>query len=88
MTVLKIAVSLPPQAVAHARAAVKEGRAKSLSAYVAAAMEEKAKMEDLGTLLDEMLAATGGPMSASERREMDRLFELGRATTKRRSRRR
>ena len=74
MTKSKVAVTLPPESVADARRAVKEGRAKSVSAYVAAALKEKAKLDDLGELLDEMLEETGGPMTARERREADRLL--------------
>jgi len=44
-----------------AQRAVAEGRANSVSAYVADALEEKAKLDDLASLLDEMLAETGGP---------------------------
>ncbi len=72
MTTAKIAVSLPAELVEQARRAVAEGRSSSVSAYVAQAMEEKAKLDDLASLLDEMLAATGGPLTASERRAADR----------------
>jgi antitoxin ParD1/3/4 len=72
MTTAKIAVSLPAELVEHARRAVAEGRAASVSAYVAAALEEKAKLDDLASLLDEMLAETGGPLSARERKAADR----------------
>ncbi len=72
MTTTKIAVSLPEQLVAQAQRAVAEHRAKSVSAYVAAALEEKAKLDDLASLLDEMLAETGGPLRARERRQADR----------------
>ena len=71
MTVSKIAVSLPDALVTHARRAVARGRAESVSAYVAAAMEEKVKLDDLESLLREMLAETGGPLTAKERREAD-----------------
>ena len=72
MTTAKIAVSLPPQLVAHAKQAVADGRASSVSAYVAAALEEQAKLDDLASLLDEMLSETGGPLTAPERRAADR----------------
>jgi Arc/MetJ-type ribon-helix-helix transcriptional regulator len=72
MTTAKIAVSLPQELVAQARRAVVERRASSVSAYVAAALEEKAKLDDLASLLDEMLAETGGPLTARERRAADR----------------
>lgn len=72
MTMAKIAVSLPVELVEQARRAVAEGRANSVSAYVADALEEKAKLDDLATLLEEMLAETGGPLSAKERKAADR----------------
>jgi Arc/MetJ-type ribon-helix-helix transcriptional regulator len=66
MNAQKIAISLPPSAAARARSAVRKGRAASVSAYIAAAIEEKAKLDDLETLLDAMLAETGGPLSPRE----------------------
>lgn len=72
MTMTKIAVSLPAELVEQARRAVTEGRASSVSAYVANALEEKAKLDDLSSLLEEMLAATGGPLTAKERKAADR----------------
>jgi Arc/MetJ-type ribon-helix-helix transcriptional regulator len=72
MTTAKIAVSLPGELVERARQAVAEGRARSVSAYVASALAEKAKLDDLATLLDEMLSETGGPLTARERKAADR----------------
>jgi Arc/MetJ-type ribon-helix-helix transcriptional regulator len=72
----KIAVSLPVQAVKGARRAVLRGRAKSVSAYIARSLEEKAKLYDLATLLDEMLAASGGPLTAAEQRTADRALDI------------
>lgn len=57
MTASKIAVILPGPLVARARRAVKRGRAQSMSAYVAQALEQKAKLDDLADLLHAMLAA-------------------------------
>jgi Arc/MetJ-type ribon-helix-helix transcriptional regulator len=68
----KIAVSLPRGLAERARRAVRQGRATSVSAYVALALEEKSKLDDLSALLDDMLAESGGPLSAAERREADR----------------
>ena len=62
MTRAKIAVSLPEELVDQAREAVRTGRAASVSAYVTAALEEKARLDDLATLLDEMLAESGGAL--------------------------
>lgn len=68
----KIAVSLPVVLVRQARGAVRRGRAASISSYVAAALEEKVKLDDLVELLDDMLAETGGRLTAAERRAADR----------------
>ena len=70
----KIAVSLPAELVEQARRAVSDGRAASVSSYVAAALEEKAKVDDLARLLDEMLAETGGPLTTEEVDEADRVL--------------
>lgn len=72
----KLAVSLPVRAAESARRAVRRGHAASVSAYVAAAIEEKAKLYDLAALLDEMLAESGGPLSATERRAADRALGI------------
>ena len=88
MTATKIAISLPAPAVERARAAVRSGRAPSVSAYIAAALEEKAKLDDLASLLEEMLTETGGPLTAAEKAEADRAFRPARRTPARRGRRR
>jgi hypothetical protein len=72
----KIAVSLPSQAAESARRAVRQGHAGSVSAYIAQAIEDKAKLDDLAALLDEMLAASGGPLTAAERRAADRVLGI------------
>ncbi|CAN5605753.1 hypothetical protein BH24ACT5_BH24ACT5_07310 [soil metagenome] len=74
MTMAKIAVSLPAELVEAARRAVVDGRADSVSAYVASALEEKAKLDDLASLLDEMLAETGGTLTSTERDAADRVL--------------
>ena len=68
----KIAVSLPRGLASRARRAVRLGRAASVSAYVASALEDKVKLDDLAALLDDMLAESGGPLTAAERRAADR----------------
>jgi antitoxin ParD1/3/4 len=68
----KIAVSLPAALVRQARGAVRRGRAASVSSYVAAALEEKGKLDDLAELLDSMLAETGGRLTVKEKRAADR----------------
>jgi len=72
MTRAKIAVSIPEALVARARQAVSSGQSASVSAYVADAMEEKARLDDLASLLEEMLAESGGPLTKAERRAADR----------------
>ena len=72
----KIAISLPKHVADGARRAVRSGRAASVSAYVAAALEEKVKLDDLSSLLTEMLSESGGPLTAAEREAADRLLGL------------
>ncbi|MGH3851465.1 MAG: hypothetical protein ACRDRT_17530 [Pseudonocardiaceae bacterium] len=62
----KIAVSLPDELVDAARVAVAEGRAASVSAYVATAMADYAQTDDLALLLADM-AAEQGPPAAEDR---------------------
>jgi Arc/MetJ-type ribon-helix-helix transcriptional regulator len=76
MTRAKIAVTIPKPLLSAARRAVKEGRADSVSAYVTDALREKAKLDDLAAMLDEMLAETGGPPTKHERREAERMLGL------------
>jgi Arc/MetJ-type ribon-helix-helix transcriptional regulator len=79
----KIAVSLPRRLAQRARRAVRQGRAPSVSAYVASALEEKVKLDELSALLDEMLAESGGPLTRAERQAADDALDV-RATPKRR----
>lgn len=81
----KIAVSLPVRAVQGARRAVLRGRAKSVSAYIASAVEEKEKLHDLAALLDEMLAASGGPLTSAERHSADRTLGIEASKSPRRA---
>lgn len=60
----KIAVSLPDDLVEAARQAVADGRAASVSAFVAEAMEEHGRYEQLSVLLSEMAAQAGAPTDA------------------------
>lgn len=83
MTMSKIAVSLPEDLIARARRAVARGRAESVSAYVAAALAEKGKLDDLAELLREMLAETGGPLTAAERCAADKALGVLRPSRRR-----
>ena len=73
MSKAKIATSLPRPLLATAKRSVKDGRAESVSAYVAAAIEAKAKRDDLRGLIDALLLETGGPWTATERIEAERM---------------
>ena len=84
MTKVKVAVTLPPALLQQARRAVRAGRAASVSAYVARALEERAKLDDLEGLLAEMLAETGGPLTDAEREDADTALRA-RSRRKRRS---
>ncbi|MCK9251076.1 MAG: carboxymuconolactone decarboxylase family protein [Solirubrobacteraceae bacterium] len=61
----KLAISLPDDLVADARAAVAAGRAASLSQYVARAMAAQRREQDVAELLAEM-AVDGGVPSAED----------------------
>jgi Arc/MetJ-type ribon-helix-helix transcriptional regulator len=71
----KIAVSLPDDVVEHARRAVKEGRAASVSAFVSEAMAARIRDERLDDYLDELLEKSGGPMTDEERVRIDRILD-------------
>jgi Arc/MetJ-type ribon-helix-helix transcriptional regulator len=74
----KIAISLPSTLAERTRRAVRQGRASSVSAYVASALQDRIQRDELASLLDEMLAETGGPLTAAERRAADRALGLRR----------
>jgi Arc/MetJ-type ribon-helix-helix transcriptional regulator len=67
MTSAKVAISLPKEVLARARAAVRRGEAASLSAYVCSALEEKTSKADVVEMFDRMLEETGGPLTQSEK---------------------
>lgn len=72
----KIAVSLPDELVDAAKRAVAEGRAASVSGFVAAAMAGHRRTESLAALVADMIAEDGEP-SATDYAWADRA--LGRA---------
>ncbi|HEV7555626.1 MAG TPA: hypothetical protein VGO00_09245 [Kofleriaceae bacterium] len=45
-----------------------------MSAYIAEAVEQYGKQEDLAAVLDDMLAETGGSLTDAERRAADRVL--------------
>jgi Arc/MetJ-type ribon-helix-helix transcriptional regulator len=57
----KLAISLPDELAEQARRAVREGRAASVSAYVAAAMSETARTRSITALVADMRAEDGEP---------------------------
>lgn len=57
----KIAVSLPDELVEAAKRAVAEGRAASVSAFVAAAMASQERTESLAALVADIIAEDGEP---------------------------
>jgi len=61
----RVTVTVRRDVLAEAERQVKSGKARSVSAWIAAAMEEKARREDLAGLLAEM-KAENGPASAEE----------------------
>ena len=72
----KIAVTLDQDVLARVRAAVADGRARSVSAYVEHALAGQLTAEaEFDAMLAEILAATGGPPTAKERREARRLLD-------------
>jgi hypothetical protein len=57
----RVTVTVRREVLAKAARQVKRGKARSISAWVDAAMEEKARREDLSALLAEMRAENGPP---------------------------
>ena len=76
----KIAVSLPDELVAEARAAVDEGRAASVSAYVAEALAEKSRRHSLDDLLTEWVGALGPATPQDEEWVAQAMSRLGSPT--------
>ena len=61
MTAAKVAVSIPVEVLALAKKQVKAGRAKSLSAFITEAVDEKVQRDELAAILDAMDAEHGKP---------------------------
>ena len=62
----RVTVTVPDDVLAVARNDVASGGAPSLSACVTDAAETKARRESLIRVLDELLEASGGPLSVEE----------------------
>lgn len=71
----KLAITMPSRTVEKARAEVAAGAAKSLSAFVSRAVEEKLERDEFQDVLDEIFRDR--PMSTEEREWAGRLI-LGR----------
>ncbi len=63
MTKTKIAITLPEEQVAAARRAVEEGRARSMSAYIADSLARRDADEELSETLAEIYAEHSEPTS-------------------------
>jgi Arc/MetJ-type ribon-helix-helix transcriptional regulator len=66
MTAAKIAITLPPAQLARAQAAVRAGRAASVSAYIVRAIERQEREDALATLVRDLIEQHGEP-TAKER---------------------
>ena len=63
MTMEKIAITLPVEQVREARRAVAEGRARSVSAYIATALASYDERQGLRAYVDALIAEHGRPTS-------------------------
>ena len=61
MTAAKIAITLAPRQLAQAQAAVRAGRAASVSAFIARAIERQAREDSLAGLLRDLIGQHGEP---------------------------
>lgn len=61
MTAAKIAITLTPEQLALARDAVREGRAASVSSYIARAIDRQGREESLDTLIRDLISQHGAP---------------------------
>ena len=65
MTAAKVALTIPADVLRLAKKRVKAGRAKSLSAFVSEAVDEKLQRDELTRILDDMDARHGPPGKAA-----------------------
>jgi len=66
-TKTRVTVTIPDAVLKAARRDVESGVAPSLSAWVTDAAEAKARRESLDHVLDELLEASGGPLTEEEK---------------------
>jgi hypothetical protein len=65
MAVAKVAVTIPADVLEAAKKEVEAGHAKSLSAFVSDAVDEKLRRDELAEVLDAMDAKHGPPNRAA-----------------------
>lgn len=65
MTAAKVALSIPAEVLQRAKKEVRTGRAKSLSALVSEAVDEKLRRQELARILDAMDEELGLPDKAA-----------------------
>ncbi len=75
-TVTKVTVTVPSQLVRQLREGVGEGRARSVSAYITEAIEQKLDRDDDQTVLGEILADHGEPTAAEKAWVVDALSKI------------
>jgi Arc/MetJ-type ribon-helix-helix transcriptional regulator len=83
----KIAISLPQEVAEGAKRAVRLGKASNVSAYITEALRQKVMLDDLSSLLAEMLEESGGPMTSKERRAADRVLGVSKKSRAKKIRR-
>jgi hypothetical protein len=66
MTKSKVALTIPSDVLKLAKHEVRAGRAKSLSAFVSEAVDEKVRREELTSILDAIDAVHGKPNAAAQ----------------------
>ena len=66
MTTAKVALSMPAEVLRLAKKEVAAGRAKSLSSFVAEAVDEKLRRDELADILDTMDAEYGRPSKEAQ----------------------
>lgn len=72
---VKVAITLRPDVLDQVRARVDSGQARSVSAFIQhAVLAQLAAEADFDLLIDDMLAATGGPPTRQERAAARRLL--------------
>jgi hypothetical protein len=66
MNTEKVALSIPADVLEQAKKEVARGRAKSLSSFVAEALDEKLRRDELTAILDAMDARHGKPTATDK----------------------